>query len=134
MTSDATIRIIRVVADDELARQIAPKMAALGQAVGARMQRLVPKRTWALHDTITTSTEHKGAKVTTEIGFGSDDVGYGLAVERGTSKMKAQPFARPAFAQTTGSDLRYKGKGVISHGVVGFTSRRARARARRASP
>lgn len=129
--NDARIRITRVVNDEELGRQIEPKMAALGQAVGARMQRLVPKRTWALHDTITTGTERAGSRVTTEIGFGSEEVDYGLDVERGTSKMAAQPFARPAFAQTTGADLRYKGKGIVTHGVVAFSSRRQRARARK---
>ena len=130
MPNDARIRITRVVDDESLGRQIEPKMQALGQAMGARMQRLVPKRTWALHDTITTGTERKGSKVTTEVGFGSEDVGYGLDVERGTSKMRAQPFARPAFAQTTGADLRYKGKGIVTHGVVAFSSRRQRTRAR----
>lgn len=130
MPNDARIRITRVVDDESLGRQIEPKMQALGQAMGARMQRLVPKRTWALHDTITTGTERKGSKVTTEVGFGSEDVDYGLDVERGTSKMRAQPFARPAFAQTTGADLRYKGKGIVTHGVVAFSSRRQRTRAR----
>lgn len=133
MPSDARIRITRILNDAELGRQLTPKMEALGQAVGARMQRLVPKRTWALHDTIAADTERNGAVVTTTIGFGSDEVDYGMLVERGTSRMAAQPFARPAFAQTTGKDLNYKGKGVVTHGVVTFSSRRSRARARRAS-
>lgn len=132
MPSSARIRITRTVDDAELARQITPKMENLGQAIGARMQRLVPKRTWALHDTITTETEARGAKVTTTVGFGSDDVDYGMYVERGTSRAAAQPFARPAFAQTTGKDLSYSGKGIVQHGRVTFASRRARARARRA--
>lgn len=131
MPNDARIRITRVVAPDELGEQIEPKMRRLGEAAGSRMQRLVPKRTWALHDTIATGTERRGATVTTEIGFGGGDVDYGLAVERGTSKMRAQPFARPALAQTTGRDLNYSGKGITRHGVVSFSSRRARARARR---
>lgn len=130
MPNTARIRITRVVGDAELGRQIEPKMEALGQAVGARMQRLVPKRTWALHDTISAGTERKGSKVTTTVGFGSDDVDYGLNVERGTSKMRAQPFARPAFAQTTGSDLRYRGKGIVTHGVVSFSTRRSRVKDR----
>ncbi|UYL87141.1 hypothetical protein QEH40_gp20 [Microbacterium phage OscarSo] len=131
MPNTAKIRITRVVNEEELGRQIEPKMEALGQALGARMQRLVPKRTWALHDTIDTETTRAGAKVTTVVGFGSDEVDYGLDVERGTSKMRAQPFARPAFEQTTGRDLRYSGKGVTRHGVVSFSSRRNRARGRR---
>lgn len=130
MAATARIRITRVVDDDEIGRQILPKMEALGQAMGARMQRLVPKRTWALHDTITAGAERNGAKVTLEVGSGSERVGYALAVERGTSKMSAQPFMRPAFAQTTGRDLKYAGKGITRHGVVAFSSRRQRARAR----
>ena len=62
------ICITRVTDGDEIARQMLPHMEALGQAVGARMQRLVPKRTWALHDTISTETERKGSRVTTTVG------------------------------------------------------------------
>lgn len=130
MPNTARIRITRIVEPDELGRQVAPKMEALGQAIGARAQRLVPKRTWALHDTVATATEVKGAAVTTTVGIGSEDVDYGMNVERGTSRMRAQPFLRPAFAQTTGNDLRYRGKGITTHGVVAFSSRRQRTRAR----
>lgn len=133
MPNDARIRITRVVDEEELGRQIEPKMEKLGQAMGARMQRLVPKRTWALHDTISASTERKGAVVTTTVGAGGEGVDYALDVERGTSKMRAQPYMRPAFAQTTGRDLAYSGKGITTHGVVAFSSRRARVRARRKS-
>ena len=128
--NDARIRITRVVDDDELGRQMEPKMQNLGQALGGRMQRLVPKRSWALHDTIEADTERNGARVTTTVGFGDADVDYGLAVERGTSRMRAQPFARPAFAQTTGADLNYSGKGITRHGVVSFSTRRTRVRSR----
>jgi HK97 gp10 family phage protein len=124
------IRITRVVGDDELGRQIVPKMENLGQAMGARMQRIVPKLTYALNDTVTTGTEQRGGKVITEVGAGSEEVGYALDVERGTSKMRAQPYMRPAFAQTTGRDLTYSGKGITRHGVVAFSSRRQRTRAR----
>lgn len=130
MPNDARIRITRIIAADELGDQIVPKMMNLGQALGGRMQRLVPKRTWALHDTISTGTKQEGAKVTTLVGFGSDIVDYGMLVERGTSRMRAQPFARPAFQQTTGKDLNYAGKGIVTHGVVAFSTRRSRARAR----
>lgn len=129
--NDARIRITRVVDDETLGRQIEPKMAALMQAMGARAQRLVPKRTWALHDTITAGVERSGSKVVGTLGAGgTDDVEYALDVERGTSKMTAQPYLRPAFAQTTSADLRYRGKGITTHGVVAFSSRRARVRAR----
>lgn len=124
------IRITRVTDGDEIARQMLPHMEALGQAVGARMQRLVPKRTWALHDTISTETERNGSRVTTTVGFGNDKVDYGLEVERGTSKMRAQPFARPALAQSRAGDLNYRGAGIRRHGVRTITSRRTRLRAR----
>ena len=130
MPTTARIRITRVVNPSELMRQIEPKMSKLGQAMGARMQRTVPKRTWALHDTITETTESNGAKVTTTVGFGGGDVEYGMDVEKGTSRMAAQPFARPAFAQTTGRDLSYSGKGIVTHGVVSFSTRRTRTRGR----
>lgn len=129
--SDVRIRVIRVVDDDELGRQIEPKVSSLMQAMGARAQRIVSKRTWALHDTIEATTERRGAKVIGTLGAGGDGVDYAMDVERGTRKMSAQPYLRPAFAQTTGRDLGYSGKGIIRHGVVTFSSRRTRARARR---
>lgn len=125
------IRITRVTDGDEIARQMLPHMEGLGQAVGERMQRLVPKRTWALHDTISAETERKGARVTTTVGFGDDaEVDYGLEVERGTSKMRAQPFARPALLQSRAADLNYSGAGIRRHGVRTITSRRTRLRSR----
>tara|TARA_B100000700_G_scaffold110520_4_gene124545 strand:- start:1477 stop:1872 length:396 start_codon:yes stop_codon:yes gene_type:complete len=127
---DTRIRITRVTDGAEIARQIEPKMANLGQAVASRMQRLVPKRSWALHDTIDTVTERSGAKITTTIGAGGGDVGYALMVERGTSKMGAQPYMRPAFAQTRAGDLNYSGTGVSRHGVIQVTTRRSRLRDR----
>ena len=125
------IQITRVTDGAELARQIEPRMAALGEAIGARMQRLVPKRSWALHDTIGAETERSGSRVTTTVGFGSEDVDYGLHVERGTSRMRAQPFARPALLQSKAGDLNYSGKGIARHGVVSATTRRSRVRDRR---
>lgn len=127
----ARIKITRIADDAVLADQIVPHMEALGQAVGARMQRLVPKRTYALHDTIFAETTRNGAKVTTTIGAGSSSVDYALHVERGTSKMRAQPYMRPALAQSGGGDLDYSGRGITTHGVVTFTTRRERSRARR---
>lgn len=130
MPNDARIRITRVVNDEELGRQIEPKMHAFMGAMGARAQRLVPKRTWALHDSISVDVERTGAKVVGTLGAGGDDVDYAMHVERGTSRMAAQPYLRPAFAQSTGSDLNYRGKGVVTHGVVSFSTRRSRARSR----
>lgn len=128
MKTDVRIRITRVVDERELGAQIESKMSALGQAVGARAQRLVPKRTWALHDSISVTTERTGARVTTTVGAGDDDVDYAMHVERGTSKMRAQPYLRPAFAQTTGRDLNYGGKGVVMHGTISSAEATARGR------
>jgi HK97 gp10 family phage protein len=125
-----TLRLTQTADDAELARQIIPRMEALGQAVGSRMQRLVPKRSWALHDTISADTSQRGGKIVTAIGFGGGDVDYGLHVERGTSRMRAQPFARPAFAQVPGRDLDFSGKGITRHGVTTFSTRRTRLRSR----
>lgn len=125
------IRITKVTNGAELARQALPHMEALGQAIGARMQRLVPKRTYALNDSIFTETEASGTRITTTVGFGNEKVKYGLLVERGTSKMRAQPFARPALLQSKAGDLNYSGKGITTHGVVTFSTRRTRMRTRR---
>lgn len=128
--ASVTIDITNTVADAALAQELAPRMAKFGQALGARMQRLVPKRSWALHDTIESDTTTSGSTVTTTITFGGG-LAYGLAVERGTSKQRAQPFARPALLQSKMGDLNYSGKGITRHGVVTISTRRSRTRARR---
>lgn len=125
---DARIRITRVVAPDELAEQIEPSMRNMGVAIAVRAQRLVPKLTWALHDTIDTDTEIRGGTVVTQVGAGDEDVDYATYVERGTSRMAAQPYLRPAMLQVTGSDFKGGGKGIAKHGVLG-TTRRSRRRA-----
>jgi HK97 gp10 family phage protein len=127
------IRITRIVDADDLARQIEPKMERMGHAIAHRMQRLVPKRTWALHDTIVASTVRTGGKVRTEVGAGSDDVDYEDFVERGTSRQKAQPFMRPALHQSTARDFGFTGGDPRRHGVVRIVSRRERAEQRRAN-
>lgn len=126
MPSGARIRITRVINDDEIGRQIEPKMRNLGQAMGARAQRLVPKKSWALYDSIQTETERKGSRVTTTVGAGNDEVDYSLYVERGTSKMRAQPYLRPAMLQTRGGDLNYKGTGIQNHAVKVEAARQRR--------
>lgn len=125
----ATVRthivITKVVAPDYLGRQIMVPMTKLGYAVAKRMQRLVPKRSWALHDTITSETTRKGGTVTTEVSFGGKATGhrgivnYGLLVERGTSKMAAQPFARPALLQSKAADLNSSAAAPSRHGPAG---------------
>lgn len=124
MASEAILKITKITDGAELARQIAPKMTSLGNAVAVRMQRLVPKRTWALHDSIEAKpAEVNGAEVTIEIGFGT---GYGLFVERGTSKMRAQPFARPALLQSRAGDFNFGGR-TTTRGAILETRRVRRA-------
>lgn len=126
------IRITRVTDGEEIARQMLPAMESLGQAIGTRMQRLVPKRTFALHDTIDSKAEQRGAKVVTTVGFGGGDVDYGMHVERGTSRMAAQPFARPALLQSRAADLSFGGS-ITRAGVRTISTRRSRLRGRSTS-
>ena len=123
------IRITKVVDDGDLLEQIEPRMTSLGQAIGVRMQRLVPKKTWALHDSIIAETHRDRDAVTTTVSFGGGDVDYGMYVEQGTSRMAAQPFARPALLQSKAGDMSFGGS-VQTHGVASITTRRARVRAR----
>lgn len=127
--NDARIRITRVVNEDELGKQIEERMKKLGGAIGVRAQRIVPKKTWALHDSITTETERRGARIVTTVGAGNADVDYALHVEQGTSRAAAQPYLRPAMLQVTGSDFRYGGPGPETRGVR--KERAATSRARR---
>jgi HK97 gp10 family phage protein len=115
---NARIRITRVTNPDELGRQIEPKMRNLTNAIGRRMQRIVAKKSWALHDTIVTGVERDGARVTGTIGAGSAKVDYWDMVERGTSKMKAQPYMRPALLQSKSKDLNYEGTLAQRHGTA----------------
>lgn len=114
----------------EIARQLEPKMRNLGNAIARRMQRLVPKKTWALHDTVDTETEVNGGTVTTRAGAGGGKVGYALHVERGTSKMAAQPYMRPALLQSRAGDFN-ESRGPVNHGVQ-VEQRRQAARDRAA--
>lgn len=85
-------------------------MGNLGNAIGRRARRLVPKRTWALHDTIAVHTEVIApGKVSTIVSAGGSangiEVDYAVHVERGTSKQRAQPYLRPAMLQSKPRDL-----------------------------
>lgn len=119
----ARIRITKVLAPDELGDEIEEPMRNLGNALGRRMQRLAPKATWRLHDSIQKpETEVRGAKVTTSIAFGGRMVSgkmvdYHLLVEDGTSKMAAQPYAKPALYQTRSADLRSEVVMADKHGT-----------------
>ena len=130
MPNDARIRITRVVNEEKLGAQIEEKMRRLGGAIGVRAQRIVPKRTWALHDSIVTETERFGARVVTTVGAGDERVKYAMAVEQGTSRAAAQPYLRPAMLQVTGADLRYQGSGPTPRGAMKIAYSTARARRR----
>jgi HK97 gp10 family phage protein len=109
--------VTRVADPGEVASQLEPKMRNLGNAIARRMQRLVPKKTWALHDTVDTETEVNGMTVTTRAGAGGGKVGYALFVERGTSKSPAQPYMRPALLQSRAGDFK-EGTAPARHGVA----------------
>lgn len=116
MPNGARIRITRLVAPLELGEQIEPKMLNLVHAIQRRAQRLVPKRTWNLHDTLVSGVERDGGKVIGLVGVGGPTpyapggADYWRHVEHGTSRMAAQPYMRPALAQSKGGDL-FNGSG-----------------------
>lgn len=108
----ARIRIIRYAPDSTIAGQMVPSMRNLTGNVAKRMRRLVPKRSFRLNDTITDEgAKAANGRVVGRVTFGGKTirgvyVGYHLLVERGTSKMRAQPYARPALMQSTSADLK----------------------------
>ncbi len=111
MASGARIRITRVVSPGELGRDLERPVRNLSANIAMRMRRLVPKRSWRLHDTIEVMpTRQAGGRVTGGVKFGGKMVrgvmvDYHLMVERGTSRMAAQPYARPALYQSRSRDL-----------------------------
>ena len=127
MATRARFVVTRIIDPAEVGTQLEGKMANLGNAIARRMQRLVPKRTWALHDTIDVEVERTGSTVRTRVGAGGGRVGYALHVERGTSRQAAQPYMRPALLQSRAGDLDFGGGGPARHGV---TSARPTARRR----
>jgi hypothetical protein len=124
----ARIIITKVTNPDEVGRQLEASMSNLGSAIARRMQRLVPKLTWALHDTIATDTSVDGATVTTVVGAGGGDVDYALHVELGTSRAGAQPYMRPALLQSRAGDLKSGGGTPARHGVVAVARPARRSR------
>jgi HK97 gp10 family phage protein len=110
----AGLRITHIGDSDDVAKAIEPKMRNLGKAMKRRAERLVPKRTFNLHDTLTEATEREGGKVTTQLGVGGPINGkkadYWEHVERGTSRQAAQPYLRPAMLQSQPSDLENGGR------------------------
>ncbi len=113
--STATIRVGRINLDAIL-DQAEPKMRALGNNVARRMQRVVPKRTWALHDSIKVEQRRSGSKLIVNVVVGEDAYYWDL-VERGTSRAPAQPFMRPAFLQSNAGDFRVDPGSPARHGT-----------------
>ena len=110
--------ITKTVDPDEVGRQLYPRMVNLGNAIATRMQRLVPKRSFALHDSIDADTTQDGARITTIVGAGGGKVDYALHVERGTSRQAAQPYMRPALLQSRAGDLDFGGGGPARRGIA----------------
>lgn len=109
MSASATFTITRVVDDDEFAALLEPVVLNFMHQMHRRAQRIVPKRTWRLHDSLTSEVVREGGMVVGLLGVGgfvnAYDVDYWEHVEYGTSRQKAQPYLRPAFAQSKDSDL-----------------------------
>lgn len=112
MTGSARIRIRRLARPGEVAQAIEPAMRNMTHNLAVRMRRLVPKRSYRLHDSI----EDRGVVVVGGRVKGTVSAGgkvvrgklvdYHLHVERGTSRMAAQPYMRPALLQTTSDDFK----------------------------
>lgn len=102
----ARFTIKKTISTRGMAEQLEPMVANLMDAIATRMERLVPKRTFNLHDTITSGTSIQGSLVVGEVGVGGNgQAPYWDAVEYGTSQMAAQPYIRPALLQSKSSDL-----------------------------
>lgn len=104
------MRVTKVAAPSVLDNDLLSAGTNLGNAIGRRGRRLVPKRTWALHDTIRSDAKvTKPGRVVVTVTAGGNvngiEVDYAAHVERGTSKQRAQPYLRPAVMQSRDRDL-----------------------------
>lgn len=106
MDLSITISAKSAASDAELATLVEPAIRSLMGAMLTRAKRLVPKRTWRLHDTLSTEVTREGGVVVGVLSAGSSEVTYARFVELGTSRQKAQPYLRPALLQTHGRDLQ----------------------------
>lgn len=124
------LRITKVADPSVFDPYLVEAMTNLGNAIGRRAQRLVPKRTWALHDTIASRTEQvRPGKVRVVVSAGGGKVRYAAAVEQGTSKSRAQPYLRPALFQSKNRDLEDE-RGLNPTKGARDDARRQRARDR----
>lgn len=96
---NAGFRITRTSPDRVIDQLIEP-MTRLGKGIERRAKLLVPKDTFALNDSIRSETRREGNRVVIEVTAGGGDVDYALYVEYGTSRMRAQPYLRPAMLQS----------------------------------
>jgi HK97 gp10 family phage protein len=89
-------------------------MAKLGVGILTRARRLVPKDTFALHDSLVKVTRDEGLGIiTTKVGvdpqfvsgLGRRPIEYWQFVERGTSRQAPQPYLMPALLQAKGLTL-----------------------------
>lgn len=93
---------------DSIADDAEALLDKVGDALLLRTRRLVPKRTFSLHDSLTKELERDRKGITLFVGVDEDFVGpsgerpalYAALVEGGTSKMAAQPYLVPALLQT----------------------------------
>jgi len=113
MPNSATIRITRYH-DRAILPQVETGVDNLAGNIVVRMRRLVPKRSFRLYDSIEKlPTTVTGSKVKGGVRVGGKSVrgkyvGYHLMVDKGTSRMAAQPYIRPALYQSRSGDLRVK--------------------------
>lgn len=115
MATRMRIRITRTATPEQMADELRPAMRRLTNAIHRRAQRLVPKRTWALHDSIVSDVEDRSpGRIVGIVGVGGltngTRVDYWDYVERGTSRQKAQPYMRPALLQSGQRDLTFVGQ------------------------
>lgn len=122
---DFKLIITKVYPAGDLIPQMLPHMQNLGNAITRRAQRLVPKRTWALHDSIATTTEVFGERIVTTVSMGT---GYGMHVEKGTSRQVAQPFMRPALLQSKSRDLDFAGAPASARGMQVYVTAKGKRR------
>lgn len=110
MANTMRMRVTKIASPKELDDVMLSAGTNLGNAIGRRGRRLVPKRTWALHDTIRADAKVVApGKVLVAVKAGGTVNGrivtYAALVERGTSKQAAQPYLRPALMQSKSRDL-----------------------------
>lgn len=100
------VTVTKTATDAEVAAALEPAVASLMRAMLGRAKRLVPKKSWDLHNSLGTEVTREGANVVGVLYAGGGVVDYAEHVERGTSRARAQPYLRPALLQSKAADLR----------------------------